>query len=77
MNFWAAKVVMVVSLGVVGGKRRGQNGRKLTDDAADSGCYLVDEFLVRRVFGFDEGGCAFDDCVYGFETGCFHRLSGF
>ena len=53
-----------------------EGGVKLTDDAADSGGDHVDEFLVGGVFGFDEGGGAFDDGVDGFETGGFHRFSG-
>lgn len=57
-------------------KRRILHGTRLTDDAAYSRCYHVDEFLIRGVFGFDERGCAFDYCVDGFEAGCFHRLSG-
>ncbi len=62
----------MVSLVVV----KGGGEAALTDDAAYSGGDHVDEFLVGGVFGFDEGGGAFDDGVDGFETGGFHGFSG-
>ena len=76
MLYWQRTNFCAAGYGELGDYARGGGGA-LTYDPAYSRGNHVDELLIGGVFGSDQGGCALDNGVYGFEAGCFHRFSGF